>query len=76
MSVVGFLKVSKHRYVYKIEKCLSRPFSGHTLLYTYIWLSNYEYSINFFILFYFMVILRSTTGPYGRPVIEVAYGEI
>ena len=23
-----------------------------------------------------MVILRSTTGPYGRPVIEVAYGEI
>ena len=52
MSVVGFLKVSKHRYVYKIEKCLSRSFSGHTLLYTYIWLSNYEYSINFFILFY------------------------
>ena len=24
----------------------------------------------------FMVILRSTTGPYGRPIIEVAYGEI
>ena len=23
-----------------------------------------------------MVMLRSTTGPYGRPVIEVAYGEI
>ena len=23
----------------------------------------------------FMVILRSTTGPYGRPMIEVAYGE-
>ena len=29
-----------------------------------------------FILFYLMVILRSTTGPYGRPMIEVAYGEI
>ena len=26
--------------------------------------------------FYCMVILRSTTGPYGRPMIEVAYGEI
>ena len=24
----------------------------------------------------FMVILRSTTGPYGQPMIEVAYGEI
>ena len=24
----------------------------------------------------FMVILRSTTSPYGRPMIEVAYGEI
>ena len=23
-----------------------------------------------------MVILRSTTGPYGRPIAEVAYGEI
>ena len=23
----------------------------------------------------FMVILRSTTAPYGRPIIEVAYGE-
>ena len=26
--------------------------------------------------FYFMVMLRSTTGPYVRPVIEVAYGEM
>ena len=24
----------------------------------------------------FMVILRSTTGPYGRPMLEVAYGEM
>ena len=24
----------------------------------------------------FMVILRSTTGPYGRPMVEVAYGEM
>ena len=26
--------------------------------------------------FYLMVMLRSTTGPYGRPVIEVAYEEM
>ena len=26
--------------------------------------------------FYYMVILHSTTGPYGRPMIEVAYGEM
>ena len=26
--------------------------------------------------FYVMVMLRSTTGPYGRPVIEVAYGKM
>ena len=26
--------------------------------------------------FYLMVMLRSTTGLYGRPVIEVAYGEM
>ena len=25
---------------------------------------------------YFMVILRSTTGPYGRPIVEVAYWEM
>ena len=25
---------------------------------------------------YDIVMLRSTTGPYGRPVIEVAYGEM
>ena len=26
--------------------------------------------------FELMVMLRSTTGPYGRPVIQVAYGEM
>ena len=54
-----------------------RPFGGHKLLYMYIyayltiitsWIS--------FILLHLMVILRSTTGPYGRLIIEVAYGEI
>ena len=28
-----------------------------------------------FYIYLFMVILRSTTGPYGRPIVEVAYGE-
>ena len=31
---------------------------------------------DFVIDFYLIVMLRSTTGPYGRPVIEVAYGEM
>ena len=26
--------------------------------------------------FYVIVMLRSTTGPYGRPMLEVAYGEM
>ena len=26
--------------------------------------------------FHLMVMLRNTTGPYGRPMIEVAYGEM
>ena len=54
---------------------MSRPLSGHTLFYMYICLYDYEYNMDFF-LFYFMVILHSTTGPYGRLMIEVAYGEI
>ena len=33
---------------------------------------NHDYVMGF----YFMVILRSTTSPYGRPVIKVAYGEM
>ena len=34
---------------------------------------DHDYVMDFF---YCMVILRSTTGPYGRPMIEVAYGEM
>ena len=33
---------------------------------------DHDYVIDF----YLMVMLRSTTGPYGRHVIEVAYGEM
>ena len=28
------------------------------------------------VIFSILVILRSTTGPYGRPIVEVAYGEM
>ena len=38
-------------------------------MYTYV---DHNYDINFHV----MVMLRSTTGPYGRLVIEVAYGEM
>ena len=33
---------------------------------------DYDYDEDF----HWTVMLRSTTGPYGRPVIEVAYGEM
>ena len=41
----------------------------HFDIHVYIW---YDYVMGF----HLMVMLRSTTGPYGRPVIEVAYGEM
>ena len=34
---------------------------------------DHDYVMDFF---YCMVILHSTTGPYRRPMIEVAYGEM
>ena len=40
----------------------------------YICLHDHDYVMDFF-LFYFMVLLRSTTSPYGRPMIEVVYRE-
>ena len=38
-------------------------------MYTYV---DHDYDVDFHV----MVMLRSTTGPYGWPVIEVAYGEM
>ena len=38
----------------------------------HICIHDHDYVMNF----YLMVILRSTTGPYGRFVIEVAYEEM
>ena len=34
------------------------------------------YKYDYVMSFNLMVMLRSTTGSYGRPVIEVAYGEV
>ena len=43
-------------------------FDTHVYIYKY----KYDHDMSF----HLMVMLRSTTGPYGRPVIEVTYGEI
>ena len=40
-------------------------------IYSYLY-DDYDYNTDFHV----MVMLRSTTGPYGRPVIEVVYGEM
>ena len=50
-----------------------KPLSGYVLLYMYMCLHGHDYVMDFF---YLMVILRSTTSPYGRPMTEVAYGEM
>ena len=48
------------------------PHGGCIFWYTRIYLYKYHYVMDFNL----MVMLRSTTGPYGRSVIEVAYGEM
>ena len=57
--------------VYKWSDLMMKPLGGYTLLYIYMILWSRSHHG-----FYCMVILRSTTGPYGRPMLEVAYGEI
>ena len=54
----------------KLINLMMRSFGGYTLL--YMCLHDHDYVMNFF----FMVMLRSITSPYGRLVIEVAYGEL
>ena len=44
-------------------------FVMYTYSYFYV---NYDYVTGFYV----MVILRSTMGPYERPMLEVAYGEM
>ena len=60
--------------VYKFMNLMMRPRDGHTLLYIHMCLFDRDYVMDFYL--FFMVILRSTTGPYGRPMLEVAYGEM
>ena len=59
--------------VYKLINLLMKPLGGYTLLYLHMCLHDHDYVLDFYL---FMVILRSTTGPYGRPMTEVAYGEM
>ena len=46
-------------------------FNMYLYIYSYFYI-DHDYNTSFHV----MVMLRSTTGPYGRPVIEVAYGEM
>ena len=58
--------------VYKLTNLMMKPLVGYTVLYMHIRLHDHDLLMDF----YCMVILRSTTGPYGRPIVEVAYGEM
>ena len=58
--------------VYKWISLMMKPLGNYALLYMYMCLHGHVYVIDF----YYMVILRSIMGPYGRPMIEVVYGEI
>ena len=53
---------------------IMRPLGGYTLLHMYMYICLHDH--DFVMDFYCMVILRRTTGLYGRLMIEVAYGEI
>ena len=57
--------------VYKSIDLMMKPLVGYTLLFMHIRLHDHDLLMDF----YCMVILRSTTGPYSRPMIEVAYGK-
>ena len=46
-----------------------KPPGGNLYSYFYV---DHDYDTNLHV----TVMLRSTTGPYGRPIIEVAYGEM
>ena len=49
-----------------------KPWCGYVLWYTRICMYDHDYVMDF----HLMVMLRSTTSPYERLVIEVAYGEM
>ena len=49
-----------------------KPWGGNVLWYTHVCMYDHDFDMDF----HLMVILRSITDPYGRPMIEVAYGEM
>ena len=51
---------------------IMKPRGDYVSIYICICVRDHDYVMDL----YLMVMLRSTTGPYGRPVIEVAYGEM
>ena len=51
---------------------MMKPLGGYALLYMYMCLHDHDYVMDF----YFMVILRSTMGLYGRSMTNVAYGKM
>ena len=75
---MGFSIKYKDMYmICKLMSLITKPFDGSALLYIYMCVCVYMIMImTMSWIFIFMVILRSTTGPYGRPMIEVAYGEM
>ena len=51
----------------------SHEVAMYFIMYTYSYFYvNYDYDTGFYV----MMMLRSTTSPYGRPMIDVAYGEM
>ena len=58
--------------VYKGIILMMKPLGGYALLYMYMCLHDHDYIMDF----YFMVILGSTMGLYGRPMTEVTYEEM
>ena len=58
--------------IYKLISLMMKPLGGYALLYMYMCLHDHDYVMDF----YYMVILRSTTGPNRRSMTKVAYGEM
>ena len=50
-----------------------KPLSGYTSLSIYVYMLLHDHD---YVMVFVLVILRSTMGPYGRPIVEVAYGEM
>ena len=60
-----------------ISKCEINGFDDEATRWLCIWYTCiYKYKYDHDMSFHLIVMLRSTTGPYGQPMIEVAYGEM